>query len=504
MRRSLVGAAFLLVVMSLFGCDSGVVELEPDNAIGLDSDSGPEAVEILDSSGAEDLVELVKPERLGAHVDPAFEGWLDVGGLAPAVLAIHPEGHSVLVTVDYLSVLYDLRSGQELKSWPGRFSVASFSGNGKRLVTLGSDPTGPYASPGGPKTSIPHRSAAVWDTETGAEICRIRPSRRAWDRRIYGAANNALALNHDGTQVAVSNYCDSFDPRLPHGVLLFDAESGRLRTALPMPLAAQFHMTFVANGTRLLVECSAWRHKGPRGQSPWRVDVGTLWDTQTGELLHTFPDEATVCVSPDGRWIATGWAVKRNHRADRPEGRDTTTLTIRDAVTGEPVQDLKHERDLRDFAFSPDSERVLVSVEGRLVEWDWRSGERPYESETKKPYARVYYSPDGRRRFALTEELSDVDDDLVYRLRGWTIATGDELPIAGYEMSYNSIDELFFFPHSDRFIKLNYGRNDFWGERYLLRRGCSRCSQVPPQNGWRCLHARRGEVSRCTAALLHR
>lgn len=79
----------------------------------------------------------------------------------------------------------------------------------------------------------------------------------------------------------------------------------------------------------------------------------------------------------------------------------------------------------------------------------------------------MYYSPDGRRRFALTEELSGVDDDLVYRLRGWTIATGDELSIDGYEMSHNTIEELFFFADGNRFVRFSQGRTAY-AERDIL------------------------------------
>lgn len=39
------------------------------------------------------------------------------------------------------------------------------------------------------------------------------------------------------------------------------------------------------------------------------------------------------------------------------------------------------------------------------------------------------YSPDGRRRFTLTEEANVLDDD-EYRLRGWEVNTGAALPIS--------------------------------------------------------------------------
>lgn len=436
MRRSLVGAAFLLAVVLLFGCDSGP-ERSESHELGSRR-SSPESGKVDTSSpaGPTRIPDLARPQKLDAPNDPAFEGWLDVGGISPTFLAIHPEGRSALVAVGYLSVLYDLESGRELRSWPERFSIASFSGNGNRLVTVGTN-------------------TVVRDGETGDQVCRIK-----------SAKGSAIALSADGSRLAITN--DSFDSRLARGVLIFDASSGRLHRAIPMPLATGFRsVAFVANGDGVLVGCDAWRHKRPGGQSPCSLPTNAIVNTQTGELVHALPDEATVCVSPNGRWIATGSAVKRGYPGHRPADSDTTTLTLWDAATGEPVQELKHDNDLRDFAFSPDSERILVSVGGRLVEWEWRSAERFCESDSKKPYARVYYSPDGRRRFALTEEPSGIDDDLVYRLRGWTIATGAELPIDDYEMSYNTIEQLFFFADGNRFVRFSQGQSTY-AERDIL------------------------------------
>lgn len=60
-----------------------------------------------------------------------------------------------MVTVGtYLSVLYDLDSHGELRTWDHSLSSAAFSSDGRRLVTV-------------------HADVAVWDAERGAEICRI-------------------------------------------------------------------------------------------------------------------------------------------------------------------------------------------------------------------------------------------------------------------------------------------------------------------------------------------
>ena len=477
-RSQVVSPAFLiflpLAVLPYLGCHSKVAETPAANL--ADVEDGLEVANFDKTRGAD----ATEPER-----------WLDTGKIAPKPLAIQPQGHRALVTVGYppyLSILYNLESGDELRIWLEGFVSAGFSTDGRRLLTVGT-----YVS--------------VWDAETGDEIRCIQGLKPSPEDPMLGATEVVAALNGDGSLVAISNGRGSFDRRLPHGVLLFDVASGRLRTTLAMPLATRFHsLAFADNGRRLLVEYWQSRPAGRDGSGSDAVLTGALWNTQDGKPVRQFPEdaiarvsqfpeEATARVSPDGRWIAT-------------KSRDRKTLAIWAAATGERVQTLEQAHTMYDFAFSPDCRKVLVAVnippqqepswryEGRIIEWDWRSAKKLVETDSKKWCARVAYSPDGKRRFALTEEVNQLDDN-VYRFRGWKVETGTELPIRDYRVSYNMIYDVYFFPEGDRFINIGYvdyeERDIFSGEaarRLPMRRAETRNAAFAP-DGEMMLTARR-------------
>ncbi len=309
--------------------------------------------------------------------------------------------------------------------------------------------------------------AIVWDAERGEEVCRIESRRpQVSDPGFYDPETVAV-LNENGSLLAISNNRGDFDRRLPHSVLLFDVQSGRLLKRFAKGLAWKFHpLAFADSGTRLIIRSRQWRPVGTGGASPGTIAIDALWNIQNGELLREFPDEAAAVVSLDGRWIATGCRFERGPNR-LASSADTRTLNVWDARTGELVQTLEGEDTIRDFAFNPDGRRVLVAgevraeegrsvrFEGRIIEWDWRSAQRVFEEGSTKPYARVMYSPDGRQRYALTEEVNQLDDN-VYCLRGWDVRSGAELPIAEYEVFCNLIHKLYFFPTADRFVKLGW------------------------------------------------
>ena len=404
---------------------NGIVSAPPEPA-----QEAPAEVASTDNSAGRDVS---APER-----------WLDFTLATPNPAAVRPDGRRVVVKAGCETVLYDLESGTRLHAWTDRFSLVRFSGDGRFLLTVEGD------------------EATVWDAETLGEVRRFTGRAPEWNEPNYRSFSSTVAVSYDGGQVAIANRRGSFHRGLPAAVLLYDTSRGDLRQTLTTPEETEIgSVAFVPKRHRLLVGYSSRREN----------EIGkffyALWDTKSAKLVSEFPVEVSARVSPDGRWIAGGMLVGSPFQADRRRGVDSTSLTVWQSDTGRAIRTLKHVHPMRDFTFSPDSERILTALEirrpsegmiakGGLAEWDVQSGKTLFEGDrSPEPYASVAYSPDGSRRFATTEKPNGIDDDVDHRLCGWEVTTGATLPIGDYAFaSYSGREELFFYSKGDRFIDL--------------------------------------------------
>jgi WD40 repeat protein len=374
------------------------------------------------------------------------EQWFDFDTAAPQPLAAQPGGRRAVVQAGCETILYDLETQERLYAWNDFFLSASYSQDGRYLLT------------------VQHDNVTVWDGDSGAEVRRFEGRPPAWNEPNYQSRITIAALSDDGALVAIANCKDSFSKELPAAVLVYDTHTGQLGQTLATAEKTDISsLQFLSQGRRLLVAYKIWR-EGERGK---RIYI--LWSTEQGEKVVELPG-GVARRSPDGRWVATSrWEGVPSFGGIVQPGSKSTCLTLWDADSGEEVRRFEHDCAHRDFTFRPDSERILAALvlkrirdgkaafEGRLIEWDVESGEVRFTgAHGPKPYAKVAYSPDGARRFACTEEPNGVDDDVDHFLVGWNTKTGERLPMETYRFaSYNGYEELFFYPKGDRFIDLS-------------------------------------------------
>jgi WD40 repeat protein len=275
---------------------------------------------------------------------------------------------------EYFARVYDLSTGEALTpplKHDSKVSDASFSPDGKRVVTAGGDKT-----------------ARVWDATTGKEYT---PSLKHDASVVYAS------FSPDGKQVVTAS--------IDKTARVWDATTGQ---ALSAPLKHEgyvSHAAFSPDGKRVVT--ASWDN------------TARVWDAATGEAL-TPPLKHDGWVgyasfSPDGKRVLTA-------------SRDQTAR-MWDATTGQALTaPLKHEGTVCHAAFSPDGRRVVTASTDQTARvWDAATGEAlipPLKHESSVWYAA--FSPDGKR-------VVTADGD--YTARVWDAATGKELtpPLKHYQ-----------------------------------------------------------------------
>ena len=219
-------------------------------------------------------------------------------------VAIAPDGRRAVASAIYDKLFFvDLREPRivhEVEAHKGMISGLAMSPDGKRVVTGGHDLT-----------------AAVWDTETGKELRRLKLPFQCY----------AAAFVPDGRHVVLAGsggYCQ-----------LWDLESGRQLRDVHGHVGNIYSAVASADGRRLLTGCEV--------SDP----TVRLWDLQTDQIIREFHGHKgciwTVDFLPDGRHILSGcddgtmrvWSIADgrevaraswpnaalNHLAVTPDGR---------------------------------------------------------------------------------------------------------------------------------------------------------------------------------------
>lgn len=373
------------------------------------------------AAAQEPPAELVRADR----EFPRGPHWLSEPTMGPTTSAISADGRLAALKSTSRTTVYDLHTGQELHSWPADRIGVQFSMDGRYLLA---------------RRKV---TFELWQTNDFQEVGEFSGRPTDW-KQLRHSQPPVATVNHDASQIAVSNSRQLFDQSQPESVILFD-RNGRAERSLKLPKQARvFSLQYV--GADRLLGLAGRAAGGHNSELTW------LWNTNTGEVVLRAPSSAIVKASDDNRWIGV-----LNRSAGIPNGMRTQLpmdLSVYSSRTGEPAVQLRRDEPVRDFCFRPDGERLLICVDDQLYEYDTTDWQGHFVSTNQgPPIASVAYSPGGTRRFATVEIPNGVDDDVDHHLRAWDAALNRQLEIPDFPFaSYNGMEKLYFFPEGDRFL----------------------------------------------------
>jgi hypothetical protein len=278
---------------------------------------------------------------------PSLAEWSPPGGHAipgGGEVAFQPDGQALVVSGEHV-ICWDLTTGeQSWQSWSGASALA-FSPDGQILAAI--DRYGRYrrfdpasGNPTEPAANDPYNSSGLAFLADGHTV-------------VSRDGKDSLRLRDAGEETA---------PRT-----LTSPVSGygqRLTAALRAPVvAAVFEHSVV------------------------------LWDADSGRVLATLAQEATVfglALSPDGRTVAVG---------------DGRRLKLWDVATGKLLRTLAgHGEQVGPVAFSPDGKLLASAAGGEVRLWDAATGRGLHCAGCGSGINSLVFSPDGRLLATATSE----------------------------------------------------------------------------------------------------
>jgi WD40 repeat protein/serine/threonine protein kinase len=380
------------------------------------------------ASGSQDSIRLWDP----ATGQPSFV----LPGEGTPALAFSPDSKRLISTCDVgKSRLWDATTGKLIaiigESRPAlRYSIATFSPDGKRVVAAAGKEVRIYETSTGRQLSSlgPHDwlVGGVYFSPDGKRICTSRNERAAGPDTAYlwnAETGNLVAKLIDHRSLITQVAFNSASTRLATACLypenlvrLWDATSGELLRELPGHANSLYDLSFSPDGTRLA--------------SASMDQTARLWDTNTGAEIAVLRghwstvDRATF--SQDGKRIFTSshdhtirlWDAKNGELVAVLRGHtgaawvhftrdglrlistsDDGTVRFWDLNLLERSGVLRgHTSFVYDVAFSPNGEQVAsAGWDGTARLWDATAGSETFKLEHPKPYVTsLAYSRDGR------------------------------------------------------------------------------------------------------------
>jgi WD40 repeat protein len=303
--------------------------------------------------------------------------------------------------------VWDADTGKEVLALPwaggvfGGTGLASFSPDGRRVVTAGRPTWGGSISVGNPG------QPRLWDAATGKELAVLAPAERDDGGHDRPAA---AAFSPDGRWVATVQG--------DRTARVWDAGTGKEVAVFRGHGAPVVAVAFSPDGRQVVTASE------DRTARVWHAPLAP----HAGPWRGHWPDVVIAEFSPDGRRLVA--VAEREHRLAR----------VRDAATGRELARLRgHEQDVRWAAFSADGRRVVTGADDQTARvWDAATGEQLLVLKAGPDGVRfAEFSPDGRQVVTVT------DLDEVGEARVWDAANGRERAVIRGDQNHKILSAEF-------------------------------------------------------------